>query len=293
MSGLLDALTFGFNDASTTWSDSLTGKTAKAQFEKNYELQKEQLEYQKWYDQNNLALQIKQMRDAGLNPADANAQGTAVGGNSVSPTSTSHTAGIEDVVGSVGGIYGAIAQKAIAKDQLNQQAQIAAEKAEETTRHNKEIESILARNTNTREGLLSAEVEAKQAAAEASRANARSQNYETNYKEERGISSETSEVIKNVKEAEYAAKLMQAEKINSANEKRNAQIEKMAEHAKSVGISKYGLNKEQAEYFANLYKIECASNLRKKPSAIWFFGDTRKWARLAKSQNYGMQKGGR
>lgn len=66
-------------------------------WKKEFALQKNQFEYQKWFDQNNVTLNLKQNMDAGINPLAAQGAGTSSVGASASPQQPSQSVGGSDM----------------------------------------------------------------------------------------------------------------------------------------------------------------------------------------------------
>lgn len=66
-------------------------------WEKEFALQKDQFEYQKWFDQNNVTLNLKQNMDAGINPLAAQGAGASSVSSSASPQQPSQGVGGADM----------------------------------------------------------------------------------------------------------------------------------------------------------------------------------------------------
>lgn len=75
----------------------------KDSWNKEYALQQDQFEYQKWFDQNNVTLQAKQNAALGINPMVANGAGTSSVSSSGSPSGVQMpgTSGTTDVVSTI------------------------------------------------------------------------------------------------------------------------------------------------------------------------------------------------
>lgn len=69
----------------------------QANWEKEFALQKDQFEYQKWFDQNNVTLNLKQNMDAGINPLAAQGAGSSSVSSSASPQQPSQGVGGADM----------------------------------------------------------------------------------------------------------------------------------------------------------------------------------------------------
>lgn len=75
----------------------------KDSWQKEYALQQDQFEYQKWFDQNNVTLQAKQNAELGINPMVANGAGTSSVSASGSPSGVQMpgVSGVSDIVGTI------------------------------------------------------------------------------------------------------------------------------------------------------------------------------------------------
>lgn len=75
----------------------------KDSWNKEYQLQQSQFEYQKWFDQNNVTLQAKQNAALGINPMVANGAGTSSVSASGSPSGVQMpgVSGATDIVGNI------------------------------------------------------------------------------------------------------------------------------------------------------------------------------------------------
>lgn len=75
----------------------------KESWNKEFQLQQNQFEYQKWFDQNNVTLQAKQNAELGINPMVANGAGTSSVSASGSPSGVQMPgqSGVSDVVGTI------------------------------------------------------------------------------------------------------------------------------------------------------------------------------------------------
>lgn len=69
----------------------------QSNWEKEFALQKDQFEYQKWFDQNNVTLNLKQNMDAGINPLAAQGAGSSSVSSSASPQQPSQSVGGADM----------------------------------------------------------------------------------------------------------------------------------------------------------------------------------------------------
>lgn len=225
------------------WSKSMTGSTAAEQYKENMQFNREQFDYSKQWNQQQMDFQREQyeyqkalqqqqqmredtayqraasdMRAAGLNPLSgvnpaqasvvmpsAASPGTVSAPGAPSATSSSSAASLSDVVSAFTGIYGAFANRAFQKDSLQQAAVIAAARNEESSRHNKAIETILNKNASTSAKSAAASVLRDESQTGLNEALTGKTNLETKMRGKAGYLPDAPESVKTVKEALNAA----------------------------------------------------------------------------------------
>lgn len=200
--------------------DQLSGKTAEEQYNKNYNFQRDQYEYQKALNEETMRREdtayqraSADMYAAGLNPISgvnpANASSLTGSVGSPGSTSSSSAASLSDIASIVLGFGEQAMAKRIANDKLT-----------EDKRHNGEMEKIAMANAgtfgrNAETNAKNAETNAKNAetnavvgssTARSNNAHAAATEYDTEYWKSVGASSSSSSDFKTVRESVRAAK---------------------------------------------------------------------------------------
>lgn len=105
----------------------------KNSWQKEFDLQNQQFDYQKWYDQNNVTLGLKQNMDAGINPLAAQGGGNSSVTSSASPQNPSVTPN--------GSVNGSILGDVLSQLGQNNRAELSANVAEDEMQTKKDIAS--------------------------------------------------------------------------------------------------------------------------------------------------------
>lgn len=180
----------------------------QANWEKEFGLQQDQFNYQKWYDQNNISLQMQQNAKYGINPLAANGSPTSTA-VSASGSPQSPSAGSSPLPSSgapILDLLGTLIGAKVSKDRADQQAELQRDALENEKSYQDGLLAVLGKRAQNETERTSTYKSSVDMSNEEIKTRIRDLEYELKYREDRDYANSSTNEVKNAKEAIKTAK---------------------------------------------------------------------------------------
>lgn len=233
-------------------------KQGQENWQKEFDLQNDQFNYQKWYDQNNVSLQMQQNAKYGINPIVANGSptSTAVSASASPQSPSSGSSPLPSGGAPILDLLGTLIGAKVSKDRADQQARLQQQALNNEKNYQSGLLTVLGKRADNETSRTTDYGRHIDATNDEIRARIRDLEYELKYRQDRGISHDTTDEFKNVYEGVHVAK--------KAYEKGKEYVDS---HKKPAKVSESPAQKE-AEW--NAFKIDRDIYERKYGSVLTF-----------------------